>query len=75
MIDGIFLISNSELKKFYDDLSEKIKVLQDDGQEVEIQYSTDKVQESDGRNVMIISICHSALVLGRKNKSQGDVEK
>lgn len=65
MIEGFFLISNSDAQKFYDDVSEKIKALQNDGKEVEIQYSTDKVEEGNS-NYLVNKICHSALIIGRK---------
>jgi hypothetical protein len=70
IIDGVFLVTNSEPQVFYNALSEKIKTLQDDGQEVEIQYSTDKVEESNGRNGVFIKINHSALILGRRIKME-----
>ncbi|NRU52641.1 hypothetical protein [Clostridium beijerinckii] len=56
-IEGYFHISNTEFEKFNDDLKQSINNLQNDGQEVEVQYKTNTLDNGQ--------LVFSALILGR----------
>lgn len=56
-IKGVFNISNTEEKQFRENLQKAINDLQNDNQEVEVQY---KVNNFDNGQLV-----YSALVLGR----------
>lgn len=57
-IYGVFNVSNTDADKFLTDVSDNIRKLQDDGQEVEVQYCTDFAGNA--------TVVYSALILGRK---------
>ncbi len=57
-ICGFNAFSSTDLEQFYKMLSSVVEKFQGDGAEVEVQYSTVYTGGS--------TICHSALVLGRK---------
>lgn len=59
-IKGIANISSSNAEQFYNSLKEYIDNYQNDGQEVEVQYSTNVNECING------GIVYSALILGRK---------
>lgn len=56
----VFHISNLDSIKFQDELNNSIKQLQDDNQEIEIQYSTNYTDVSE------FPMIYSALIIGRK---------
>lgn len=58
IIYGVYQVSNTNEKVFHNDLCDAIRKLQDDKQEVEVQYTT--TLAIDG------TMCYSALILGRK---------
>lgn len=57
-IIGTFNLSSTDAEAFMNQLSEDINKLQDDGQEVEVQYSVNSFPNGQ--------IVYSALLLGRK---------
>jgi hypothetical protein len=57
-IIGVYNINNTDSNIFYTELIKAINILQNDGQEVEVQYKVNVIQND--RLVL------SALVLGRK---------
>lgn len=59
-IYGVFNMSNSDNDIFLNDVTKAINKLQNDGQVVEIQYSTNVSECIKG------GIVHSALIIGRK---------
>ena len=60
-IVGIFNLCYTDNKTFVEKVMEDINKLQEDGQEVEVQYSTTSL---GGDNVL-----YSALIIGRKKRS------
>ena len=60
-IVGIFNPCSTDYEVFLNSVIEDINKLQEDGQEVEVQYSTTPL----GRD----NILYSALIIGRKNQS------
>lgn len=56
-IKGIFHVYNTDYKKFYESLVKDMSELQNDGQEVEIQYKTNNFENGQ--------LVFSALLLGR----------
>jgi chorismate mutase len=59
-IFGVFNISSNNAEEFYKQLSDIINKLQQNNQEVEIQYNTQIINNSEN------PILYSALLLGRK---------
>lgn len=59
-IEGVYNVSNNNSDLFYEQLINIINKLQKEGQEVEIQYSTNVNENITG------GIVYSALVIGRK---------
>jgi hypothetical protein len=58
-IKGMFNISNSDPRVFYNDTLDAINKLQADGQEVEVQYTTNITANG-------VTLVYNALVIGRK---------
>lgn len=56
-IKGVFHVYNTDYKKFYESLSKDINKLQNDKQEVEIQYKTNNYDNGQ--------LVFSALLIGR----------
>lgn len=56
-IKGIFNTTSTDYKEFFDNLKKDIKKLQNDYQEVEVQYSTCINLDNE--------VVHSALIIGR----------
>lgn len=63
-IAGRAVVSSNDSDVFRKQMDEWIIKLQSDGQEVEIQFSTDVIDN----NINNKSICYSALVIGRKEE-------
>jgi hypothetical protein len=62
-IIGHFHISTNDPEEFYKKFTENINILQNDNQEVEIQYNTQIINNLEN------PILYSALVIGRKGSS------
>ncbi|EPB8173121.1 hypothetical protein ACRTAL_002296 [Clostridium perfringens] len=60
-IKGMYMIVNSDVEDFYRDLIEKVNILQEDKQEVEIQYQINNNE------------FFSALVIGRQKHDKEDI--
>ncbi|NGS95767.1 hypothetical protein G6Z25_02380 [Clostridium perfringens] len=60
-IKGMYMIVNSDVEDFYRDLIEKVNILQEDKQEVEIQYQINNNE------------FFSALVIGRQQHDKEDI--
>ncbi|MFA6780231.1 MAG: hypothetical protein WCU80_10700 [Paludibacteraceae bacterium] len=59
-IESISTISFNNPKEFYEKLRHDIDVMQNSGQTVEVQYTTDVINNPE------YPIVHSAMILGRK---------
>lgn len=60
-IKGIFHITLISPEKFKEELNKVVNMLQEDGQQVQVQYSSNYGQDIEGKMV------YSALVIGRVN--------